>query len=199
MLVGLIRHGLTDWNAIGRIQGQSDIPLNDEGRRQARLLGQRLKEEGEYRWDFVMTSNLSRARETGEILAGILGIPLYDPDSRLMERSFGKVEGMTLVERETLWGKDWDRHELGQEKDEEIRQRALSFMADLAERFPSNNVLVVSHGGLLAQLYIALYQEKCQERINNLSLTILENNEQSWDLRLYNCTRHLQESVKEPK
>lgn len=199
MLVGLIRHGLTDWNAIGRIQGQSDIPLNDEGRRQAGLLGKRLKEEGEYRWDFVLTSNLSRARETGEILAETLGIPLYDPDSRLMERSFGQVEGMTLVERETLWGKEWDRNDLGQEKDEEIRQRALSFMSDLAERYPDNNVLVVSHGGLLAQLYIALYQEKCQERIGNLSLTILERNELSWDLRLYNCTRHLQESMKESK
>ncbi|WP_068785275.1 histidine phosphatase family protein [Paenibacillus phocaensis] len=199
MLVGLIRHGLTDWNAIGRIQGQSDIPLNDEGRRQAGLLGKRLKEEGEYRWDFVLTSNLSRARETGAILAETLGIPLYDPDSRLMERSFGQVEGMTLAERETLWGKDWDQHDLGQEKEAEIRERALSFMADLAERYPSNNVLVVSHGGLLAQLYIALYQEKCQERIGNLSLTILEKNEQSWEMRLYNCTRHLQESIKESK
>lgn len=199
MLVGLIRHGLTDWNVIGRIQGQSDIPLNDEGRRQAKLLAKRLKEESEYRWDFVLTSTLSRARETGAIIADALGISLYDPDPRLMERSFGKVEGMTLAEREALWGKDWDRHELGQEKEEEIRQRALSFMTDLAKRYPSNNILVVTHGGLLAQLYIALYQERCQERIGNLSLTILEKNEQSWDLRLYNCTRHLQESVKESK
>lgn len=199
MLVGLVRHGLTDWNAIGRIQGQSDIPLNDEGRRQAKLLGRRLKEENEYRWDFVLTSTLSRARETGSIIAETLGIPLYDPDPRLMERSFGKVEGLTLTEREALWGKEWDRHDLGQEKDEEIRQRALSFMSDLAERYPSNNILVVTHGGLLAQLYIALYQERCQERIGNLSLTILEKNEKAWDLRLYNCTRHLQESVQERK
>ncbi|MGG6309566.1 histidine phosphatase family protein [Paenibacillus macerans] len=199
MLVGLIRHGLTDWNAVGRIQGQSDIPLNEEGRRQARQLAGRLKEDGEHRWDFVITSGLSRAQETGAILAEALDIPLYDPDSRLMERSFGQVEGLTAEERETLWGKDWDRLELGQEKDEAIRARALSFMNDLAERYTQSNVLVVSHGGLLAQLYIALYQQKYNERIGNLSLTILERTSKDWEMLLYNCTRHLQEMIEDTK
>lgn len=60
MLIGLVRHGLTDWNAEGKIQGQSDIPLNDEGRRQAEMLGDRLLQEP-YRWDYCITSSLSRA------------------------------------------------------------------------------------------------------------------------------------------
>ncbi|MNH83946.1 Phosphoserine phosphatase 1 [compost metagenome] len=193
MLVGLIRHGLTDWNALGKIQGQSDIPLNEEGRRQALLLATRLKDEP-YKWDFVITSGLSRAQESGEIIAGELGIPVYDPDSRLMERAFGQVEGMTSEERETLWGMDWRLQDLGQEKDHEVQARALAFLKELGERYADNNVLVISHGGLLAQLYTALYQDKFTERIGNLSLTILEKNEHSWEPKLYNCLKHLQET-----
>lgn len=191
MIVGLIRHGLTDWNAIGKIQGRSDIPLNDEGRRQAGLLAKRLLAEP-VKWDFIITSGLVRAEETGQIIASELGIPLYDPDSRLVERSFGKAEGLTAEERETLWGKEWDKQELGQEKVEEVRERALAFMEDLASRFPDKRVLVVSHGGLLAQLYLALYEDKHTERIGNLSLTILEKQEENWDMLLYNCTKHLE-------
>ncbi|GGA23179.1 histidine phosphatase family protein [Paenibacillus physcomitrellae] len=190
MIVGLIRHGLTDWNALGKIQGRSDIPLNEEGRQQAQLLAERFAAEPR-KWDFVITSGLSRAQETGEIIAKRLSIPVYDPDSRLLERSFGKAEGLTAEERETLWGADWDIQPLGQESIEEVQQRALAFIEDLAERFPENNVLVVSHGGLLAQLYRALYENQYRERIGNLSLTVLEKKDDNWDLVLYNCTRHL--------
>ena len=193
MLVGLVRHGLTDWNKIGRIQGQSDIPLNEEGRSQARKLSERLLTDQEYKWDFIITSGLSRAQETGEIIAKTLNIPLYDPDSRLVEKAFGQVEGLTAEERETLWGVDWKQLDLGQESDEAIQKRALSFLKEMGEKYSDNNVLVVSHGGLLAQLFTALYQNKCTERIGNLSLTILEKNDHNWDMRLYNCTRHLED------
>ncbi|MNO38534.1 Phosphoserine phosphatase 1 [compost metagenome] len=199
MLVGLIRHGLTDWNAIGKIQGQSDIPLNDEGRRQAHRLADRLAMESEYHWDFVLTSDLSRARETGEIIANKLNIPLYEPDPRLRERAFGEAEGLTAQEREERWGKEWEALDLGQEKDEDIRLRGLAFLNDIGERFGDRNVLVVSHGALLAQLYIALYEEKCTERIGNLSLTVLEKEEKNWGMRLYNCTRHLEEILEDSK
>lgn len=104
MLIGLIRHGLTDWNAIGKIQGQSDIPLNDEGRMQAAMLADRLLQEP-YRWDYCITSNLSRAAETGKIIADKLNVPLLDPDDRIRERAYGQVEGLTAAEREEKWGK----------------------------------------------------------------------------------------------
>lgn len=200
MIVGLIRHGLTDWNAAGKIQGQSDIPLNDEGRRQALMLAERLqRESGELPWDFIITSGLSRAQETGAIIAEILQIPVYDPDSRLMERAFGQIEGLTSEERETLWGKDWYMLDLGQEKEDDIRRRALEFMEELGERYPDKRILVISHGALLAQLYTALYDNKYTERIGNLSLTILEKKDQDWDMLLYNCTKHLTENLKDSK
>ncbi|WP_379162390.1 histidine phosphatase family protein [Paenibacillus sp. sgz5001063] len=190
MLIGLIRHGLTDWNAEGRIQGQSDIPLNDEGRRQAEMLGDRLLQET-YRWDYCITSSLSRAAETGRIIAAKLGIPLLEPDERIRERAYGQVEGMTAVQREEKWGKDWNQLSLGQETDEQLQARALAFMEEIAARYPKKNILVISHGGFLAQLYIALYKDKYSERLGNLSLTILEKNEKEWNPLLYNCTRHI--------
>ncbi|MHA6530934.1 histidine phosphatase family protein [Paenibacillus sp. BAC0078] len=190
MLIGLIRHGLTDWNVEGRIQGQSDIPLNDEGRRQADMLGDRLLQEP-YHWDYCITSSLSRAAETGRIIAGKLGIPLLEPDDRIRERAYGQVEGMTAAQREEKWGKDWNRLPLGQETDEQLQARALDFMEEIAARHPEKNILVISHGGFLAQLYIALYKDKFSERLGNLSLTILEKKDQDWNPLLYNCTRHI--------
>lgn len=193
MMIGLIRHGLTDWNMLGKIQGQSDIPLNDEGRRQAKLLGERLSREA-YPWDFLISSKLSRAEETGRIIASELGIPVLEPDSRLNERSFGQVEGLTLTERESKWGREWHLQELGQEKDEEIQARGLAFMEDMWNTYPDKNMLVISHGGFLAQLYRSLYQDRYTERIGNLSLTILEKKDLEWVPLLYNCTRHLLEN-----
>lgn len=195
MMIGLIRHGLTDWNMLGKIQGRSDIPLNDEGRRQADLLAERLLREP-YAWDFLISSKLSRAEETGRIIASRLNIPMLAPDVRLNERSYGEVEGLTLEERESKWGHDWNSRELGQEKDEEITARALAFMEDMGKTYPGKNMLVVSHGGFLAQLYRALYKDRFTERIGNLSLTILEKRDLEWVPLLYNCTRHLLDAKK---
>ncbi|MFB5763138.1 histidine phosphatase family protein [Paenibacillus medicaginis] len=190
MLLGLVRHGLTDWNVLGRIQGQSDIPLNEEGREQARLLGMRLQKEP-YQWDAVVTSGLSRAGETGEIIASMLGIELLEPDVRLNERSFGQVEGLTQAERESKWGADWHLLELGQESEEAMRRRGLAFLKAIWEENRDRNLLVVSHGAFLAQLFTALYEDKHSERIGNLSLTILERQDIEWSPVLYNCTKHL--------
>lgn len=192
MKIGLIRHGVTDWNMIGRIQGQSDIPLNDNGRDQARALGERLRDEL-LKWDYVISSGLSRAEETASIIASILSIPLLEPDARLLERSFGQVEGLSAEEREKNWGKEWDLLDVGQEKTEAIQTRGLAFMEDVGIKYPDKNILVVSHGAFLAVLYSAMFNDRCTERIGNLSLTILEKKETEWTPLLYNCTRHLLE------
>ncbi|MNP18656.1 Phosphoserine phosphatase 1 [compost metagenome] len=192
MIIGLIRHGITDWNVLGKIQGQTDIPLNVEGREQATALGNRLREES-YTWDYVISSGLARAVETGSIIASILSIPILEPDRRLLERSFGQVEGLTAEQREQKWGLNWDQLELGQEQNEVIQARGLAFLNDIWKKYPNKNILVISHGAFLAQLYQALYNDTYNERIGNLSLTILEKEDIHWTPLLYNCNRHLQE------
>lgn len=193
MRIGLIRHGLTDWNALGRIQGHSDIPLNDIGRNQASLLAERLVTEREsVQWDFIVSSELSRARETAQIIADRLHIPLMEPDQRLKERAFGQVEGLTWEEREEKWGADWETLELGQEKIEDIQARGMEFLDQTIEQYPEQNILVVSHGGFLSHLFTLLLKEAHTERIGNLSLTVLERTEEEWTALLYNNMQHLQ-------
>ncbi|XUY27336.1 histidine phosphatase family protein [Agrobacterium sp. rho-8.1] len=102
MLVYVIRHGQTDWNAIRRLQGQKDIPLNDFGRSQAVANGKALSEIlGTSANDFdYVASPLGRTRETMELLRGAMGLEpdAYRTDARLVEVSFGDWEGYTIPE-----------------------------------------------------------------------------------------------------
>jgi len=94
----LVRHGETDWNADGRLQGQTDRPLSDFGRRQARQLADELAGE---ELEAIYASDLSRARETAEIIGDRLGLAtVLDPDLR--EKDWGTWEGLSAVERDRV-------------------------------------------------------------------------------------------------
>ena len=90
MRLYIVRHGETDWNRIHRVQGRTDIPLNDYGRHLARETAEGMKD---IRIDLGYTSPLLRAKETARILLGDRDVPLYE-DSRIEELSFGSYEGM---------------------------------------------------------------------------------------------------------
>jgi broad specificity phosphatase PhoE len=140
----LVRHGETDWNAAGRLQGHTDRPLSDFGRRQARQLAEEL--EGESFFDAIYASDLARARETAEIVGERLGLPtVLDPDLR--EKDWGTWEGLTPVER--------DRVELVGEATEAHRDRILSALRRIAERHPGGRVLLVTHGGSMRRVQTA--------------------------------------------
>ncbi len=90
----VLRHGQTDWNREARLQGSTDIPLNTIGREQAKTAGEVLLGQG---IDLIVASPLSRALETAQIVGARLGLePIIDP--RLIERNFGRFEGMTIDE-----------------------------------------------------------------------------------------------------
>lgn len=192
MRIGLIRHGKTDWNELGKIQGQTDIPLNQEGVRQAQALAHRLQREPMV-WDAVVSSDLERAKQTASIIAESLGIPLLEPDVRLRERFYGEVEGTTEHERLQRWGPDWRRTDRGQESDEPLRARAMAFVEESAASHPSRNLLVVTHGSLLAQLLKAMCAELADKPILNLSFSIMERAGEGWNPLLHNCTLHLEQ------
>jgi uncharacterized phosphatase len=140
--VFFVRHGETDWNREQRFQGSLDIPLNDQGRLQARHLAQAWDRPA----DLLVASPLGRARETAEILGQTLGLVLDHTDRRLRERAYGQAEGVTLGERKQKWP---DGQVPGMETMEVVRSRSRSFLHEVIQAYPGRRVIAVSHGGLI--------------------------------------------------
>lgn len=139
----LVRHGETDWNAEGRLQGHTDTPLNDYGRRQARALAERLAGQ---QFAALYASDLARARETAEILGGVLGLGV-ELDPGLREKNWGTWEGLTPSERDAV--------ELAGESSGAHRERTLATLRRIAERHPDDRALVVTHGGSIRRVQAA--------------------------------------------
>jgi len=150
----LARHGETDWNAQQRWQGHADTPLNESGREQAR----RLADEVE-RADVVYSSDLARARETAEIVGARLGLPVL-VDERLRERGFGSWEGLTMAEIDDRFADSVLRWRQGDgpgaddaEAFDAFARRVQSFVEDVVDRHPDEEVLVVAHGGTIRVIH----------------------------------------------
>lgn len=90
MKLYIVRHGETVWNTQGRLQGQADIPLNENGIRLARITGEALKNVP---FDLVITSPLSRAKETASLILGERRVPVVE-EERIQEITFGEWEGL---------------------------------------------------------------------------------------------------------
>lgn len=147
----LARHGETTWNAIGRLQGHTDIPLNDRGRDQARDLARSLAEAA---LAAVITSDLARARETGEIVADVLGLAAPRIVPALRERKFGVFEGLTRDECLERFPEAWRAWHAqtgvpeGAEALEDATARMRATLGSLAAE-PGGPALVISHGGVM--------------------------------------------------
>jgi len=187
--IGLIRHGITDWNHLGKTQGVSNMPLNDEGISQADKLGNRLSKE---EWDLIISSDLVRAKETAEIIAGKMNVPIHSFDKRIREINCGRIEGTTEEERVIRWGTNWRDLDLGMERFELVAKRGIDFIDEISNVHKDKKVLVVSHGALIGLTLQHLMPEKFPTTyIENTSITILQKSEGEWDCKLYNCTQHL--------
>ena len=154
-----LRHGESVGNAEERFQGQSDFPLTDVGRSQAFALAERWLMEG-VKFDGVLTSPLSRARETAEIVAGRLNLAV-EVDSIWMERNAGGISGLTREEAskqfpEPEFTTPYDAFGESGEGDWELYLRAGKALHELLKR-PAGKYLVVTHGGLLNKvMYVIL-------------------------------------------
>ena len=187
--ITIIRHGSTSWNKAGRMQGSTDIPLDEEGLDQARKLGARLADED---WDVIYTSHLSRAKKTGEIIAAAIGLPVVLEDKRLQEVSGGQTEGTTDDERVAKWGAEWRALDLGVEKPEAVFERGKAFMEEVLQAHGGKKILIVSHGGFIRNMLRNLVPDFVfTEHLKNTAVTRFVVNEAGWDCELYNCTTHL--------
>ncbi|MEO6122751.1 MAG: histidine phosphatase family protein [Ilumatobacteraceae bacterium] len=142
----VLRHGQSEWNAVGRWQGQADPPLSDEGRLQAADAGLKLG-----MFDAVWASDLERASFTAEIIAAIIGIGPVLLDPRLRETHVGAWEGLTHDEVNTGWPGYLDNHQRpeGFEPYDDAAARMTDAFVDIAAANPGGEILVVSHGGVI--------------------------------------------------
>lgn len=155
--VFLVRHGESTWNAVRRWQGQADPPLTELGENQARAAASTVSDlatSSGASIDLVLSSQLQRARRTGELLAQGASLPLGDPYPDLQERAAGEWEGLTRVEIEERdpGFLDAELRPPGYEHDESIVERATRALREIAAVHPGSTILIVSHGGLINAL-----------------------------------------------
>jgi broad specificity phosphatase PhoE len=166
-----LRHGESEGNLKVILQGQTNSPLTERGRQQARQVAERWQAAG-VQFDVIITSPLERTRETAEIVAGVLGFaqePCLDPV--WIERSFGDLEGKTLAEIGQIeppvdYNQVFEPVGGSGESQTDLYIRATQGLQGILRR-PPGRYLIVSHGALLARLAYALLGITPQGRYNN--------------------------------
>ena len=180
-----IRHGETDWNSSGRLQGTEDVELNDFGREQALQTGRYFETE---HCDIIVSSPLKRAFETAQIIASRLSIPTVHVVEEIKERSYGSASGLLPEERRSQFP---DGVIPGQEDFEHLRQRAMTGLTKIVSDFMGKRIIVVSHGGLTNSILYTLSGGEFgsfKTRLQNgcINKLILKNNK--WSIEFYNKT-----------
>lgn len=199
MRITLVRHGVTEWNALGRWQGHADTPLSPDGERQARLLGRRLANED---FDLVYTSDLVRARRTAE-----LALPHRPatPDARLREVHFGEFDGQNIETNRlhplfAAWTETpWSTPAPGGESFADVARRGQGWLDDLPD---DANVAAFAHSLLIRTLVSVLLGVRIEARagwtfpfpltLRHASITRLARHEGEWSLETFSDAAHLE-------
>lgn len=152
MKIFVTRHGQTKWNALGKLQGRQDIELNEIGKKQALIVGEKIKNE---EIDIIITSPLKRAKETAEIINKKLNVEIVE-DNRLIERCYGDFEGITKEELKEIkiqypeideacnYSKNLDVFNM--ETMQDLCTRIYECLDEIISKYNGKNVLIVTHG-----------------------------------------------------
>lgn len=183
----LIRHGETAWNAAGKLQGTTDIPLNNRGIKQAEACGAYLA-ASEY--DVLISSPLQRAKQTAEIINEQLDLPLHVMDD-FKERSFGDGEGMTYDKRRTVYP---EKHYPNQEMKADFHQRIMTGLQEVSQRYPNQRVLLVAHGAVIKAILRTFSDNEHlleNDRLMNGCISNIKFEKDTWNIKDFNRTSHL--------
>ncbi|WP_187759767.1 histidine phosphatase family protein [Thiospirochaeta perfilievii] len=174
-----IRHGQTNWNLEGKLQGIIDIPLNDRGVEEAILLSSKIDKE----FKKIISSPLDRALKTAQIVNNNLNIPI-ELEERIMERNFGELAGQEASFVKTMRESTKD---YGVETIKDFTNKLLDFLGDCS-KLESGRYLVFTHGGVIISLLSHLSSNKINWEntpIKNCSLTGLKYS-QNWEIDFIN-------------
>jgi probable phosphoglycerate mutase len=184
----LIRHGETAWNAVKRLQGHLDVPLNQEGERQAAALGQALLTEP---LDAVFASDLERARQTAQAIAAPRGMEVQI-DTGLRERCYGAFEGLMYAEISQRYPEAWRawqardldaRFPEGVNMAETLREfstRVVETITRIVSARSYKRIALVTHGGVLECAYRAAHG-MCFDRPRDFDILNASLNRLAWD------------------
>jgi broad specificity phosphatase PhoE len=177
---GLFRHGQTDWNINFLLQGITDIPMNTTGMEQVKTAARAINKDD---WDLILTSPLTRAKQTAEIIVETLGFDAVIEEDLLIERSFGEAEGLSYEQ----WREKYSSLDEvpGGESRSMLLSRSQLLLDTISNQYKGKRVLAISHGALIRTLIaIASNHElpRDGERLANASLNIVGQYQQSWQV-----------------
>ena len=156
MKICLIRHGETDWNSIGRFQGREDIPLNNTGIEQIQKAANFFKKSN---WDEIITSPLSRAKMSAEIICKEIGLQKVHEEPGFIERDLGKISGMTKEEAERIFP---DGNYEGMEALAELQARTINALMKWVKEFNEKNIIIMTHGAAINSILTSLSGNKIE-------------------------------------
>lgn len=189
----LVRHGETDWNSLGKLQGRTDIPLNSRGISQAEECSHFLKN---YEWDMIITSPLKRAKETAEVINKDLNIPLIEMDE-FLERYFGDAEGMTVEERMTVFP---TRNYTNQEDRDSLNERIMNGIEKINQDYRGKKILLVAHGAVINAVLAKFSNGEIgsgKTKLINACISNIEFVQELWNIKDYNQVTHLSQYSEE--
>ena len=206
----IIRHGQTAWNTQKRLQGHSDIPLNENGRLQAVTLAKILRDEP---LDAIFSSDLQRAYQTAYEIAKIHNLPVHQ-DRSFRERCYGICEGMkdgeireAYPESYKAWYAADPDHFFpdGERKTESPRQfhhRAVNAIREAATRYPGKKIAIVTHFGVIETAYRTAQNiplgTHCRMPVLNTSINRFRWTGGTLELLQWGEASHLEEGLKPP-
>ncbi|KAL3722178.1 hypothetical protein ACJRO7_034531 [Eucalyptus globulus] len=214
----LIRHGQTDWNVDRRIQGQSDVKLNEVGRQQTRAVADRLSKEREI--SAIYSSDLKRAIETAEVIAATCGVRevIKDPDLRVQNP--GKLQGLSSKEAASLYPQIYEAYRSRScdqempkrildswrawtstwffkgESKYQVYQRCTSCLQNIGLKHKGERVVVVTHGTVHTSIYMqARPNEGPSPKVQNGSISILHLfSRDDWVVKSWGDHSHLNQT-----
>ncbi|MEK5063695.1 histidine phosphatase family protein [Cytobacillus sp. FSL R5-0596] len=189
----LIRHGETDWNSLGKLQGSADIPLNNIGLLQAEECREVLKT---FKWDIIIASPLKRAKQTATIINSELKVPLIEM-KEFTERNYGYAEGMTVKERFAAFP---NRNYPNQEDRQSLNSRVIDGINKIHQLYSGQKVLVVAHGAVINTVLEHFSNGEIgsgKTKLINGCFSNIEYAEEGWIIKNYNQISHLSNYCKE--
>ncbi|TQR15650.1 histidine phosphatase family protein [Psychrobacillus soli] len=183
----IVRHGETDWNVAGKLQGRTDIPINNTGKLQAADCGEYLKN---MQWDVIITSPLNRAKQTAMIINKKINVPIIEMDT-FIERGYGDAEGMTLKSRTSSYP---DRVYPNQEDRISLNNRITEGLHEINETYPAGNVLLVAHGGVINAILANISNGEIgsgKTKLLNACMSNIQFKQEKWQIVDFNLVTHL--------